>query len=308
MTAGNERGDGVLDLGVVGPSGDSDDPGEPAASPAHAWRRWAIPAAALLVGGLLGAVVTDARHDAGELARVGMVSGLTHWTGDRSTGPGTPVEVQLMNIGALPVEVVGIETDGFEVDPGADATEAVPAPVGEWVTVRQDGLVADCEAAVPTELRVRIRDDGGDEHTVTADQQADYGGLRMLWTSQCEFGAGYVQFTGPATIQSDATSLTVTLPMLNHSARPARVTHLVPMAPGLSATPPELPVELDGNAATQVELTWTVDDCAAATTMRGDDGLIEYTVASGTTQLPERFPLDAQVMVELVRLVSQVCG
>ncbi|TDD64895.1 hypothetical protein E1262_26910 [Jiangella aurantiaca] len=306
MTMGDERDDGILDLGVVGRAG-GEGPPEPAGRSAHPWRHWAVPAAALLVGGLLGAVVADARHDAAELARVGVVSAVTNWTPERSDA-GTSVEVQLMNIGARAVEIVGLEADGFAIDPGAGSPDAILAPVGEWVTVRQDGLVADCAAAAPTHVRVRIRDDGGDERTVTADQQADYGGLDMLWSSECEFGAGYVQFAGPVTARSDGASLTVTLPMLNHSGRPARVTSMVPMVPGMSAVPPELPIELDGNSTVQVAVTWTVEDCAEATTMSGYDGQIEYSVTSGTTQLPERFPLDAPTMVELVRLAGHVCG
>ena len=119
----------------------------------------------------------------------------------------------------------------------------------------------------------------------------------MLWTSQCEFGAGYVQFIRPATTRTDGASITVTLPMLNYSGRPAQVTRMVPIAPGLTGVPSELPIELAGNDTGEVDITWTVEDCAAATAMRGGDGLIEYTVMSGTNELPERYPLDAHVMV-----------
>ncbi|RIQ20809.1 hypothetical protein DY240_16535 [Jiangella rhizosphaerae] len=304
---GDGRDDAILDLGVVGSPGDQPPP-EPAERSAHPWRRWALPVAALVVGGLLGAVVADARHDTAELARVGIVSGISNWTPESVDDDGAWVELQLLNIGAQPVQIVGIEADGFHLAPDTGPIEAVDAPVGEWVTVRQDGLVADCAAAAPTRLRVRIRDDGGEERTVTADQQADYGGVAMLWNTECQFGAGYVQFVGPATTSLDATSLTVTLPMFNYSGRPARVTRMVPIAPGLSAAPPELPIEVAGNGTTQVEITWTVEDCSAATAMRGGDGLVEYTVTSGTRQLPEHFPLDADVMVELVRLVTHVCA
>ncbi|PZF82638.1 hypothetical protein [Jiangella anatolica] len=311
MSLGERPDERPLDLGVVGPPGDPGAEGdlEPADRTGHPWRRWALPAAALVVGGLLGGVVTDARNEAADLARVGVVAGASTWTPASRDEDGASADLQLMNIGARTVEIVGIEADGFAVAPGAGRFETVEAPVGDWVTVRQHGLVADCDSAAPAELRVHIRDDAGDEHTLTADQQPDYGGgLAMLWTSQCDFGAGYVQFTGPGYTRAEETSVVQTVPLMNYAGRHARVTHLVPMAPGMTATPPEVPIELDGNEVTQVEIVWTVDDCAAATTMGGADGQIEYTVTSGTMQLPERYPLDGPTMVELVRLAGRVCG
>lgn len=303
MTAGDGRDDDVLDLGVIGP--ESEEPGEP---PAHGRTRWAVPVVALVAGGLLGAVIADSRHDAAELARVGIVSGAQNWTPDEGGEAGTRIELQLMNIGAQPVEIVGIEAAGFAAAADTEPMSPVEAPVGDWVSVRQDGLVADCAAAPPTELLVRIRDAGGEERTVAADQQADYGGIAMLWTSECEFGAGMAQFVGPVSFTRTDASLTVTLRLLNYSGRSVQVLRMVPMAPGMTATPPELPISLAGHGSTQVDLTWTVDDCAAATTMTGDDGRVEYTVSSGVTQLPDGYPLDGATMVELVRLVTRVCG
>ncbi|WP_116950829.1 hypothetical protein [Jiangella endophytica] len=311
MTAGDDRGDEILDLGVVGPPGDDpapaghDDPGE---RPAHRWRRWAVPVAALLVGGLLGTVVADARHDAAELARVGIVSGPSSWTPETGGDASIRVDLQLMNIGSRPVEIVGVEVDGFGVMPGTEPIESVDAAVGDWVVVQQEGMVADCTAAAPATLRVRIRDADGGERTVSAEQNVDYGGIGMLWTGQCEFGEGFVHFIGPVDTRLADTSVTVTLPLLNYSGRSVQVTHLVPMAPGMTATLPELPISLPGQGTAQVEITWTVDDCYAAMSMSGDAGKVEYTVTNGTMEVPEAYTLDGPIMVELVRLAARVCG
>ncbi|MBB5789315.1 hypothetical protein [Jiangella mangrovi] len=311
------RDDGVLDLGVVGPGGDPDAVGPDAVGPeavepsrrARAWRRWALVAATLLVGGLLGAVVTDARHDAAELARVGLISGPVNWIpADDGTGAAT-VDLQIVNIGAQPVEIVGIATPGFEIAPGTEPLEPVEAPVGDWVVVEQPGLVADCEAEPPTGVDVLIRNGDGDERTVRADQNDSYGSIDMYWVDQCEFSAGYVQFlTPPTSVQVADDALTVTTPLLNYSGRPVQVTNLVPMASGFTATVPPLPIALTGHNAAQVELTWTVADCAAAMSIPGDGGRIEFTVQSGTHQRPESNPLDGPTMVELVRLAGRVCG
>lgn len=315
MTVGDGRDDS-FDLGVVGRGGDGGIGGEPGDDgPSGAdepdrrrWRRWAVPAAALVAGALIGTVVADARHDAAELARVGIVSGPSTWTPEAGGDGSVALDLQLVNIGSRPVEIVGVEADGFGVEPGTDPIDAVEAAAGVWVVVRQPGLLADCTAAAPTSLRVRVRDSGGDEHTVTADQHVDYGGIGMLWTEQCEFGGGYVQFAGPAAMTVADTSVTMTLPLLNYSGRSVRVTRMVPMAPGMAALPPELPVPLDGQGTAQVEVTWSVEDCVAALSMSGDAGLIEYSVAYGSMEVPESYPLDGPTMVELVRLANRVCG
>lgn len=302
--------DAPLDLGVVGSGGDpeTDGAGGPAHGPSRAWWTWAVPVVTLLVGGLLGAVVADARHDAAELARVGIVSGSTSWTPSGAEDGSTTVDLQLMNIGARPVEIVGIAADGFTITPGTDAAEAVEAPVGEWVAAQQNGLVADCEAAAPTNVRVNVRDDSGDERIVVADHDLQHGGLDMLWTSQCEVGGGYVQLAGPVSTVLGESSVTATMALVNRSGRAVQVTHLVPYAPGLTATPPNLPISLPGHGTAQVELTWTVADCAAALSMPGDAGRVEYTFASGTIEVPSTSPLDVATMVELVRLTGRVCG
>lgn len=315
MTVGDGRDDS-FDLGVVGRGGDGGIGGEPgddgpsgADEPGRRrWRRWAVPAAALVAGALIGTVVADARHDAAELARVGIVSGPSTWTPEAGGDGSVALDLQLVNIGSRPVEIVGVEADGFGVEPGTDPIDAVEAAAGVWVVVRQPGLLADCTAAAPTSLRVRVRDSGGDEHTVTADQHVDYGGIGMLWTEQCEFGGGYVQFAGPAAMTVADTSVTMTLPLLNYSGRSVRVTRMVPMAPGMAALPPELPIPLDGQGTAQVEVTWSVEDCVAALSMSGDAGLIEYSVAYGSMEVPESYPLDGPTMVELVRLANRVCG
>lgn len=314
---GDGSHDAPLDLGVVGPAGGRGDDGEGGDQHAgdgergssHAWRRWALLAAGVAVGGLLGAVVVDARHDAAELADVAIISGPANWTLDEEGSAAASVDLQLVNIGSRPVEILGIAADGFEITPDAEPFEQVEAPVGEWVVVQQT-LVADCSANdAPDAVQVRIRDADGDERTVDADQNGDYGSIGMLWTDQCEFNAGYVQFVGPviATTVGES-SLTVSLPLLNYSGRSVQVTRLVPMAPGLTATQPELPIRLVGHATAQVELTWTVEDCAAATSMAGDAGMIEFTVTSGSQEVPEFYPLDTSTMVELVRLAGRVCG
>lgn len=130
----------------------------------------------------------------------------------------------------------------------------------------------------------------------------------MLWTEQCEFGGGYVQFAGPAAMTVADTSVTMTLPLFNYSGRSVRITAMVPMAPGMAATPPELPVALDGQGSAQVEVTWAVENCAEASSMSGDAGLIEYSVGYGSMEVPESYPLDGPAMVELVRLANRVCG
>ncbi|TDC52634.1 hypothetical protein E1212_08590 [Jiangella ureilytica] len=321
MTMGDGSDDAPFDLGVVGPAGgrgvigvdghDGDQhAGDGARGSSHAWRRWALLAAGLAAGGLLGAVIVDARHDAAELADVAIISGPANWMLDEGGSAAASVDLQLVNIGSRPVEILGIAADGFEITPDAEPFEQVEAPVGEWVVVQQTGLVADCSANdAPDAVQVRIRDAEGDERTVDADQNSDYGSIGMLWTDQCEFNAGYVQFVGPviATTVGES-SLTVTLPLLNYSGRSVQITRLVPMAPGLAATQPELPIRLVGHATAQIELTWTVEDCAAATSMAGDDGMIEFTVTSGSREVPEFSPLDTSTMVELVRLAGRVCG
>jgi hypothetical protein len=313
--AGDGDHDGVLDLGVMGPhggdptDGDHGDDGEHEHRPGRSWRRWVFLAAMLLVGGLLGAVVTDARHDAAELARVGLISGPVNWVpADDGTGAAT-VDLQLVNIGAQQVEIIGVATPGFTLAEGTEPLEPVEAPVGDWVVVEQPGLVADCEAEPPTGVDVRIRDSDGDERTVRADQNDTYGSIDMYWVEQCEFSAGYVQFLSPpTTVQVADDSVTVTTPLLNYSGRPVQVTNMVPMASGFTATVPPLPIALTGHNAAEVELTWTVADCAAAMSIPGDDGRVEFTVQSGNHQRPESNPLDGPTMVELVRLAGRVCG
>lgn len=310
-----------FDLGVVGPPGDpgvetvdggagDDGDGSGVRDGSARWRRWAVPVAGLLVGSLLGAVIVDARNDAAELAHVSVISGPANWTlGEDSSGTAS-LDLQLVNVGSRPVEILGIAADGFDLAPGTGPFEAVDAPVGDWVTVQQAGLVADCTAdGGPTTVQVRIRDADGDERTVTADQNTDYGSIGMLWTDQCEFSGGYVQFVGPVigTVLGES-SVTISMPLLNYSGRSVQVTRLVPWAPGLTATQPELPIDLDGHATAQVDITWAVDDCAAAMSMGGGDGRVEFTVASGTTELPESHPLDAETMVELVRLAWRTCA
>jgi hypothetical protein len=87
------------------------------------------------------------------------------------------------------------------------------------------------------------------------------------------------------------------------------ITAVVSETPGLTVQASDLPVTLTGDReAEPVELTWTVPDCAQATTVL--DVTLGVTVVgdqTGAVHTRLQAPIDTPMLVELVRFTTAVC-
>ncbi|WP_053202274.1 hypothetical protein [Jiangella muralis] len=189
--------DGPLDLGVVGATPDEPDD-EPRRG--HSGRQvWAAVAAAFVIGGGLGLFVADAREEAAAYTEVRLVSGALQAIPDRAdeASPGR-IELSLLNLGEHAVEILGLELPGMTVRPDEEPAGPVAAPPGEWVSVSQGGLIADCAGTDPggAPVRVRVRDAGGTERLAEMGALPDFGGALEVWGYVCRGPELVVPSTG----------------------------------------------------------------------------------------------------------------
>lgn len=302
-----------LDLGVMGRP---EQPPEPEPSPepspdrrAGRWR-WAALVLAFVVGGGLGLVVADAREDAASYADVRLVSGALQGIPDRADeeSPGR-IELSLLNLGDREVEILGLELPGMSVRPDEEPAEPVAAPPGEWVTVSQDGLIADCTGTDPGgggPVQVRVRDAGGTERSVDAGALPDFGGALEVWGYICRAPELVFPSIGVAVQVNDDGSLTTTLQVSNIGSDPMEVSRFQTLAPGLITTGPEVPFELAPGESLDVPVTWTVGDCRLARQWVAPE--IEYAIGSGATSTPGWYSLTGAAQAELVLMTDRVCG
>jgi hypothetical protein len=299
--------DAPLDLGVVGAATEpAPEPAEPR-RPGGRWL-WAVVAAAFVGGGALGLVVADSREDAAGYADVQLVSGgVEHLSGHADeTAPGS-VELSLLNLGEHEVEILGLEPPGMTVQADEAAREPVTVPPGEWRSVRQTGLIADCTTTVPDdELLVRVRDAGGTEQLVQPYGVLDYGGASEAWFAACQTSGPSYGLADVTTVTHHGETVVMDLYLSNTGDGPLRVLQFQPDAPGLDAPAPVVPFAVPGGEAVAVPLTWTVTDCDTA--LQWSDVQIDIEVSSGGGRQMGPHSLDGRARAELVLLVQRVCG
>lgn len=292
-----------LDLGVLG--AETGEPPEPRPERARRW--WWVVAAAFVAGGAVGLVVAESRDDAAAYADVRLVSGAVRGLSDHAdeTVPGF-VELTLLNIGEHEIEILGLEPAGMAVVADDEPGEPVPAPPGEWVTARQDGLIADCAGIEPGDgLRVRVRDAGGTERVVEADGLPDFGGVGGLWSYVCRPPDLVFPVAGPTIVTRAPDSLTMEVRVSNSGTEPLTVSVFEPDTAGLAAAGPELPFEVPVGESIPVPLTWTVTDCRLATGW--PEAQISYA-AGDDEHSRGHYMLQGEARAELVLLVDRVCG
>ncbi|WP_116950827.1 hypothetical protein [Jiangella endophytica] len=304
-------GDEPLDLGVVRGGQDREPPADPGDRPGRpgkrsALRRWAAVAAAFVVGGVLGLVVADARDDAAGYADVRLVGGAIQGMSDHAdeTAPGF-LEISLLNLGEHEVEILGLEPHGMTVAAADEPAEPLRAPPGEWVTARQDRLIADCAGPSRDGLRVRVRDAGGTQRVVEADTLPEFGGVAGLVDYVCRPVDLVFPAIGATIVSRESGSVTMELRVANDGTGPLPVSAFEPDTPGMVATGPEVPFEVPAAGSISVPLTWTVTDCRLATGWPGVQ--IAYTVGADG-QSRGHYQLDGTARAELVLLVDRVCG
>lgn len=296
-----------FDLGVVGdelPPSERDGP----AGPGRAVGRWvwAFVALAFVVGGVSGLVVADARDDAAGFADVRLVTGVIQGSSVQpdETVPGY-VEVSVLNLGEHEVEILDLRPARMTIRPDQEPGEPVVVPPGEWETVRQAGLVADCASDDPCDVvSLRVRDGAGTERVVEADGIPDLTGVNQAWWTACQpqlfFGQG-----NPFASEHDGDTLTMELRLENYGGRPLQVVTFEPEAPGLAMTVPEMPFEVPAGATLDIPLTWTVTDCTLARDWQ--DVWIDYQVGADGSTMSGGQVLEGGHRAELVRLVDRVC-
>ncbi len=294
-----------LDLGVMGRA-DEPQEAEPERGPrqsSNRWR-WAGVAPAFVAGGVLGAVIADTRDDAAAYADVRLVSGMVTNVSERADeeSPGR-IELSVLNLGEHEVEILGLEPHGAAVQPGEEALVPVPAPPGEWVTARQNGLIFDCEADSGDGLRIRVRDAGGTERVVEADGMPQFGGIADAWRYTCEPELMFPEIAATVTAGA-AESVTIEVRLSNPGTRPLVVSALETDTPGLAAAGSEVPFELPPNESLTVPLTWTITDCRLA--RQWPDPEIVYAY-SGEQTSRDYHAMDAAAQAALVLLTDRVC-
>ena len=270
-------------------------------------RRWIALAAALLVGVVLGLVVADTRDDAAGYADVRLVSGTIQSVTDHAseTAPGT-IELSLLNLGDHEIEILGLEPAGMTVAPDEGPGEPVVAPPGEWVTVAQGGLIADCSDTDPDGgPRVRVRDGGGTERVVEASGLPEFGGVSVGWHGSCRPPDLVFPLVDASEMTHGADSLTMELLVSTSGTEPLPVVRFESNTPGLVVTAPDVPFDVSPDAATPVPLRWTVTDCAAA--LQWVDVVLNYAVGEDGALLEGFHQVSGRARAELVLLVDRVC-
>ncbi|TDD97109.1 hypothetical protein [Jiangella asiatica] len=300
-----------LDLGVVGPPGDSSAHLEPPTTPRgpSGWRRWGVPAAALLAGAVVGAVVVQARDDAATYSDVRLIGGPSSpyyvnasWHTGRDGAAAAIVRLSLLNAGEQELEVLGIEADGVSSMPDARPPEPAAAAPGSWVEFSQTGLRPDCEVGPPDELRVRVRTGSGGEQVVDLDLPPGTT-FEGLWAPCSTPGVGAF-FIGEATaVSTDGADLVTELPITNDGEDPLTIDRIVTETDGLTATAATL--EVGGHSSDTLAVTWSVTDCEEAAGLA--DVIVRFAVSHGGGDGEFAQPLGTLGLVELVRMVERTC-
>lgn len=296
-----------LDLGTLTPASADDGAGPSGGSspgpggPSAPWRQRAAIALALVVGGTVGAVATDARHDAAEAHQAELVAS--------AAAPRTflgSAELAMLNTAEQAVDIVDVTLPGWARPPGADEPPVVTAEPDVWLTF-DTRAEPQCDAEPSLDATVTAITNAGDRVTAELTVLDQYNQLDRRWQQKCETldGDG-LSFDEPTAVSSDAETATITIPVRNGLERPGRIVGLGTEAPGFVADSADLPLTVSAGESTTLTITWTVDDCAAAAEVDSPTATADFVSGDLRRRLTHFLP--NTVLVELVRVAERVCG
>lgn len=304
--AGPEDGHEPLDLGTLKPASVADATAVEESSPGPGgssapWRQRAAIALALVVGGTVGAVATDARHDAAEAHQAELVAS--------AAAPRTflgSAELAMLNTAEQAVDIVDVTLPGWARPSGTDEPPVLTAEPEVWLTF-DTRAEPQCDAEPSLDATVTAITDAGDRVTAELTVLDQYNQLEHRWQQKCETldGDG-LSSDEPTAVSSDAETATITIPVRNGLERPGRIVGLGTEAPGFVADSADLPLTVSAGESTTLTITWTVDDCAAAAEVDSPTATADFVSGDLRRRLTHFLP--NTVLVELVRVAERVCG
>ncbi len=271
--------------------------------PLPRWQRWAIMAAVLIAGVVVGGYGWHARTAAVEAAWVDLLA-VDVQVNDFENPEQAHFHAQIHNAGSQDVTIIDLRWPGIP-EAADDFPSEVTIPVGETRTVVTRGQIS-CDSGRPESLESEVRTDAG---ITSASVPVSSGtGLDFVYSFTCgspdrpqDYAAGiYFPWVG---VQAEVTSPHHMAIDLGHAFLRLEVVQVAVEAPGFAATPTNLPFEIRPESHSQLELDWTVTDCAATHDLGTVD--IEFTFAE---QPPATSRLPHWSIAELARLAVAECG
>lgn len=268
------------------------------------WHRWAVLAIAFVAGVAAGGYGWYAGEEAGDAGRVELVA--LHMFGEVFDAvEQSRLLVDLHNAGARDVTVLQLRTPGWSDAPDVTARE-IAIKAGESGRMVVSGAPR-CESGVPESIEAEVRTDAG-ESTVVIPLPATNparSSIAMVCgikdNSSFEFPAFYFIEDGSRT-----TPQASPFHMLLEIERAAGVVEILDVtvtAPGFTAQATNLPLLVRQGVPRNVELLWTISDCAATRELGSVD--IELALADGE---PTATLLPPWAIAQLARLAAAECG
>lgn len=289
--------------------------------------RWLVVALVFIVGAVLGVYVAGLRADAQAHSTVSLQFGgydIQTW----AARPGEPIRasIQVLNTGTREVEIVDISVPGLadaELHPHDGAEDGGRrVPPGEWVTipiVREanctfvtDGPVdvghlntASVAITAGLDGRTTEVELSGPEPDTTTAMLADAVTMACGPAEDARFGLGLV-----VTVVGQPRDGRLPMQLAFHGNPATDGGELVAIrspAPGFTVVADALPVRLDAQSETIVDITWAVD-CATVGQFIGEDALTaEIVTPAGQTQEAAAW-FGADVTFALGGLYASTCS
>jgi hypothetical protein len=274
--------------------------------------QWAVLAIAIVASLVVGALSSDARRDAADLAaaeaEVDLIVGDPLIIDPPEATRDTPFQVPLYNAGPLEVELLWIRPQGWEVAETA-VRRPTTLPPDEWVPVRVRA-VPDCDELLsPDVLELRVRTQAR-ERTISLSLPRA-GVMQEARLVVCRpfipVGAYVEEVDVVPSLQPDTLTMRLQMRAYDPNLR-FTLTDVSASAPGFRMIEATVPVQFERGARSfPLDTTWEISGCDLTRTLNEVNLGLGFQNDEGERQR-EGAELPGRGVAELARFAVEQCG
>jgi hypothetical protein len=288
-----------------------DQPPEPRGDRSPTWRQAGVVLGAMVLAAVGTTLVLDARDEAAESVAAGrtvdLIVGDVLDTSGITPGQGRArLTATVYNAGPRDVDVLSIHPTGWTIPADVDPNSRTAA-VGEWASISMD-VVPDCDGPVPpTTVEAAIRTEAG-EHAVTLETNGAESQLGWIRDVLCSppLSELYVHVERIDLLPTEIDDLPMRLFVQAYQAEGVVISDVTTGTPGFDVDVVERPEALSsGPRLSEVDVIWSVTDCADATTF--DHADVEFDVSLKGEVASSGGELPIAAVAALARYAHTVC-